>query len=199
MVVFWWHWKRIPGKLLMAHCVYCTVCKCDRLSCRHTWWANTYHLLMQSWCQPKNIKLVQPCCLALSLFSFLDFLSIPVRLLSYCYTVLKLIFSPAYFIILSVQFTFSVLDFHTCLMPPFSVHRHRAGKSELFLHLKRKKGQAESGADRTKPLPLWCVYRVNVTGMSERERVSRTLFLSQRAQTHVIILNAHKKYSVKLK
>lgn len=71
-----------------------------------------------------------------------------------------------------------------CLLP-------QGRKKRALPPLRGKKGQAESGADRTKPLLLWCVYRGRVTGMKDRgrEKERETPWGDRKG---VIPLNAHK-------
>lgn len=136
---------------------------------------------MSPWCQPKNItNMSNPATSPLLYY--------PPLLLHTCaqYThyaavlmiifTINVFFSTADFNLFSPRcpsrFKFSVLvHVHGFLMPTVSiVCCPGAGKSELFLHLRGKKGQAESGVDRAKPPPLWCVYRGRVSGMTDRDR-----------------------------
>lgn len=89
-----------------------------------------------------------------------------IWLLCCCVTLLKLFFSPhaaqLHLIFSTHAFSHSpIAHCLHCLLP-------QGRKKRSLPPLRRKRGQAGSGADRTKPLPPWSVYRGCVTAMRER-------------------------------
>lgn len=132
---------------------------------RPTWWSEAHHLLMQSWCQPWNIaNMSNPALFPLVSSSFLSFPSFHLAAMLYLY--LNFFFLPhaaqQHLIFSTHAFSHSPIAYCPhCLLP-------QGRKKRSLPPLRRKRGQAGSGADRTKPLPPWCVYRGCVTAMSER-------------------------------
>lgn len=154
-------WNKAPCAMFLSDSV-------TKQFYRPTWWSDVHHLLHA--CHDVSCETSQTCPnLVLAPPAFLSIS------LCCCITLLNVIFHLfSTFCEYNPLFQYSHISYFTnahcvhCLLL-------RGRKRQSLPPLTGKKGQAGSGADRTKPPPLWCVYRECVTAMWERQREASTL------------------------